>query len=187
MVPMLFLFCVALSLYFEALHVWSCPALCLCVSSVFSAFWSPCLRKRELVFVLIVHWFVSYAHVNLCHFFLFLLVSGAGCGFWLWLFLDFSVSLLVLTRRLMLRLTMLHVFSVLSERAGLYASRAFLYSSCVHYFLSCLFLFVSRVGTPLSFYLLAHLSRRLTRWAYSIPMVRRPSVVVVRRRPHFQT
>ena len=26
---------------------------------------------------------------------------------------------------------------------------------------------------------LAHLSRRLTRWAYSIPMVRRPSVVVV--------
>ena len=31
---------------------------------------------------------------------------------------------------------------------------------------------------------LAHLSRRLT-WAYSIPMVRIPSVVV--RRPHFQT
>ena len=28
---------------------------------------------------------------------------------------------------------------------------------------------------------LAHLSRRLTRWAYSIPMVRRPSIVV--RRP----
>ena len=26
--------------------------------------------------------------------------------------------------------------------------------------------------------LLAHLSRRLTRWAYSIPMVRRPSVVI---------
>ena len=52
---------------------------------------------------------------------------------------------------------------------------------------------------------LAHLSRRLTRWAYSIAMVRRPSVVVRRRpsssvgvrrrpsssvvvrRPHFQT
>ena len=33
--------------------------------------------------------------------------------------------------------------------------------------------------------LLAHLSRRLTRWAYSIPMVHRPSVIV--RRPHFQT
>ena len=33
---------------------------------------------------------------------------------------------------------------------------------------------------------LAHLSQRLTRWAYSIAMVRRPSVVV-RRRPHFQT
>ena len=35
-------------------------------------------------------------------------------------------------------------------------------------------------------YVLAHLSRRLTWWAYSIPMVRRPSVVV-RGRPHFQT
>ena len=35
--------------------------------------------------------------------------------------------------------------------------------------------------------LLAHLSRRLTRWAYSIPMVRRPSSSVVVRRPHFQT
>ena len=34
---------------------------------------------------------------------------------------------------------------------------------------------------------LAHLSRRLTRWAYSIAMVRRPSVVVRRRHPHFQT
>ena len=36
----------------------------------------------------------------------------------------------------------------------------------------------------LDVWFLAHLSRRLTRWAYSIPMVRRPSV---RRRPHFQT
>ena len=32
---------------------------------------------------------------------------------------------------------------------------------------------------------LAHLSQRLTRWAYSIPMVRRPSVEC--RLPHFQT
>ena len=30
---------------------------------------SPCLGKRELVLVLIVHLFVSYAHVYLCHFF----------------------------------------------------------------------------------------------------------------------
>ena len=35
----------------------------------FLAFWSPYLGKRELVFVFIVHLFVSYAHVNLCHFF----------------------------------------------------------------------------------------------------------------------
>ena len=34
---------------------------------------------------------------------------------------------------------------------------------------------------------LAHLSRRLTRWAYSIPMVRRPSVVVVVVRPSSST
>ena len=33
---------------------------------------------------------------------------------------------------------------------------------------------------------LAHLSRRLTRLAYSIAMVRRPTVIVRRRRPHFQ-
>ena len=39
------------------------------VFSVFLAFRTPCLGKRELVFVLIVHLFVSYAHVNLCHFF----------------------------------------------------------------------------------------------------------------------
>ena len=56
---------------------------------------------------------------------------------------------------------------------------------------------INEYPTSLSMFL-AHLSRRLTRWAYSIPMVRRPSVgvvvrrrpsssVVVRRRPHFQT
>ena len=43
--------------------------LCLCVSSVLLAFCSPCLGKRGLGFVLIVHLFVSYAHINLCHFF----------------------------------------------------------------------------------------------------------------------
>ena len=41
--------------------------------------------------MLIEHLFVSYAHVNLCHFFLFLLVSGvavaSACGsFWTFLF-----------------------------------------------------------------------------------------------------
>ena len=35
---------------------------------------------------------------------------------------------------------------------------------------------------PFGLLVLAHLSQRLTRWAYSIPIVRRPSVVV-RRRP----
>ena len=45
---------------------------------------------------------------------------------------------------------------------------------------------VSLLLKELIFDFLAHLSRRLTRWAYSIAMVRRPSVVV-RRRPHFQS
>ena len=39
----------------------------------------------------------------------------------------------------------------------------------------------SLCAVSLFFYFLAHLSRRLTRWAYSIAMVRRPSVVVCRR------
>ena len=43
--------------------------------------------------MLIVHLFVSYAHVNLCHFFSFSWCRGVGCGFCLWLFLDFSVYL----------------------------------------------------------------------------------------------
>ena len=46
--------------------------------------------------MLTVHLFVSYAHVNLCHFFLFFLVSEVGCGFCLWLFLDCSTYLFVL-------------------------------------------------------------------------------------------
>ena len=52
-------------------------------------------------------------------------------------------------------------------------------------------IFISKLDALRQFFLffffcifLAHLSRRLTRWAYSIPMVRRPSVV---RHPHFQT
>ena len=40
-----------------------------------------------------------------------------------------------------------------------------------------------RAETWTSHIFLAHLSRRLTRWIYSIAMVRRPSVVVRRRRP----
>ena len=68
-VPMLFLFCVALWFTLRGASCLVLPSLCLCVSSVLLAFWSPCLGKRELVFVLIVPLFVSYAHVNLCHYF----------------------------------------------------------------------------------------------------------------------
>ena len=75
-------------------NVRKCPGLCLCVSSVLLAFWSPCLGKRELVFVLIVHLFVSYAHVNLCHVFSSSsyrgLAAASACGSsWTFLFTFF--------------------------------------------------------------------------------------------------
>ena len=44
------------------------------------------------------------------------------------------------------------------------------------------FRFHKKLSLQTTCFFLAHLSRRLTRWAYSIAMVRRPSVVV-RRRP----
>ena len=43
-----------------------CPALCLCVSSILLII---LLAEEGTGFVLVVHLFVSYAHVNLCHFF----------------------------------------------------------------------------------------------------------------------
>ena len=63
--------------------------------SVLLAFWSPCLGKRQLVFVLIVHLFVSYAHVNLCHFFssswCLGLAAASACGSsWTFLFTFFQ-------------------------------------------------------------------------------------------------
>ena len=68
-----------------------CPAVCLCVSSVLLAFGSPCLGKRDLVFVLIVHLFVSYAHFNLRQFFSSFwcrgLAAASACGSsWTFLF-----------------------------------------------------------------------------------------------------
>ena len=48
-----------------AFHVESCLAL-----------WSPRLGKRELVYVLLVHMFVYFAGVNVCHFSLPLGVGG---------------------------------------------------------------------------------------------------------------
>ena len=79
------------SLHYETPHVWFYPAHCLCFSSVLLAFWSRCLGKRELVFVLIVLLFVSYAHVNLCHFFssswCLGLAAASACGSsWTFLF-----------------------------------------------------------------------------------------------------
>ena len=100
-VPMLFLFCVAL-VYTTRRFMFGLALLFVYVFSVLLAFWSPCLGKRELVFVLIVHLFVSYAHGNLCHFFSsswcrlrLLLVALPGLfnvSFYQWLMLTFLVE-----------------------------------------------------------------------------------------------
>ena len=57
-------------LYYGALHVLkSCRALWPCVSTFILALWSHRLGKRELVYVLLVHWFVCFARVRFCSFF----------------------------------------------------------------------------------------------------------------------
>ena len=108
---MLFSFCVASSLHYEALHVRSCQALCLCVSSVLLAFWSPCLGNKELVFVLIVHLYVNCAHVNLCHFFSSSWCQGlaatSACGSsWTFLFTFCSNSIYLWSVRVAERLAL---------------------------------------------------------------------------------
>ena len=90
-VPILLLFCLALQFTLRSASCLVLPCSLSMCFSVLLAYWSPCLGKRELVFVLIVHLFVSYAHVNLCHFFPSSWCQGIGCDFCLWLFLDFSV------------------------------------------------------------------------------------------------
>ena len=68
-VPVLFLFCVAL---WFILRGASCFKVFPCsLSSCFvipSALWSPRLGKRELVYVLLVHLFVCFVRVSFCHF-----------------------------------------------------------------------------------------------------------------------
>ena len=95
-VPVLFLFCVALWFILQGASVLrSSRALCPRVSSFLLALRSPRLgkreTKRELVCVLLVHLFVCFVRVG---FFvlLFLLVSGVGCGLWLWRSLSFSIN-----------------------------------------------------------------------------------------------
>ena len=64
-------------LYYGALHVLkSFHALCPRVSSFFLALWSPCLGKRKLVCVLLMHLFVCFVRVSFCHFSLTLGVGG---------------------------------------------------------------------------------------------------------------
>ena len=55
------------------------------------------------------HLFVSYAHVDLCHF--FLLILEVGCDFCLWLSLDFSVYLLTVCI-LLVHLSLFSVYNI---------------------------------------------------------------------------
>ena len=65
------------------------------VSPFVLAFWTPCLGKRELTFVLLVHLFVCFARVCFCPFSLPFGVEG-WLGLWLWHILDLSINLSVL-------------------------------------------------------------------------------------------
>ena len=89
---MLFLFCVALQFTLRGVSRLVLPFF---LSMCFFCFFSiliTLLGEEGIVFVLIVHLFVSYAHVNLCHFPL-----PPGVRGWLrlllGLFLGFSVYL----------------------------------------------------------------------------------------------
>ena len=55
------------------------------------AFWSPRYEKKELVCVLLVHWFVYLMCAIFCMF-VFHLVACFGCGLWLWHTLGFSYN-----------------------------------------------------------------------------------------------
>ena len=78
MVPVLFLFCVALCFFFLwGLHfLKSSIALCPRVSTSFLALWLPRLGKKELVCVILAHFFVCFWRVSFCHFSLPLGVGG---------------------------------------------------------------------------------------------------------------
>ena len=90
-VPVLVLFCVVLWFLPLALHfLKSYRALCPPVSSFLLALWSPRCGKRELVWVLFVHFFVCFLRVNLFMFFFSSCCRGLAavcdCGT-LWTFL----------------------------------------------------------------------------------------------------
>ena len=63
------------------------------------ALWSSHVRKRELVYMLLVKLYVYLACVIFC-LFLFLLVSEVGCGLWLWHSLDFSFNVFISARHI---------------------------------------------------------------------------------------
>ena len=74
---------------------------------------SPCLGKRELVYMLLVHLFV---YMLLPVFLRFLLVSGIGCGLWLWHSLELSLKCMPRTKRqLSLQMSWLLIFHWISQ------------------------------------------------------------------------
>ena len=61
----------------------------------YSAWWSPCSGRKELVCLLLVHLFVYFVWVTFC------LLSRpslgvVGCGIWVWLSIEFSFFVFIL-------------------------------------------------------------------------------------------
>ena len=73
--------------YYGAFHAESCLALCSCVFQSCLTLLSPRLRKRELVYVLLVLYLFIVQVL-----FLSLFVTGVSCGLWLWHSLDFYIN-----------------------------------------------------------------------------------------------
>ena len=73
----------------------SCPALCSHVFPVLLGLWSPRLGKRELIYVLLLHFVWLFCKRWFCLSSLLLCV-GVSCGLWLGHSLGFSINFFVL-------------------------------------------------------------------------------------------
>ena len=93
-VPMLFLFCVAVYLTLRGVSCLVLPcSLSMCFVCIFSILITLLGEEEAGLCVYRIFICLLAMHMLICITSLFLLVSGLGCGLCLWLFLDFSVYL----------------------------------------------------------------------------------------------
>ena len=96
----------------------SSRALCLRVSPLLLALWSPCLGKRELVCVLLVHLFVCFVHASFFFFFFFFFHFSLPLGVVAWLgFMTVALSALFpfsLWKKKKKKLKLMHILKILS-------------------------------------------------------------------------